>query len=93
MNKTEYLLTCLTEECAEIQQATTKALRFGLNDDYKEITPSDAIVLECNDLLAVVELLVEEGAIKDIGQREAINKKKEKLLKFMEYSRERNLLT
>ena len=33
MNKQEYLLTCLSEECAEIQQAVSKALRFGL-DNY-----------------------------------------------------------
>jgi len=31
MNKTEYLLVCLAEECAEIQQAVDKALRFGLD--------------------------------------------------------------
>jgi len=28
----EYLLTCLMEECAEVQKAATKALRFGLDD-------------------------------------------------------------
>lgn len=32
MTKTEYLLVVLSEECSEIQQAVTKALRFGLSD-------------------------------------------------------------
>ncbi len=37
MNKTEYLLVCLAEECAEIQQAVDKALRFGLDVGFQEV--------------------------------------------------------
>ncbi len=32
MTKTEHLLVCLSEECAEVIKAVSKALRFGLND-------------------------------------------------------------
>jgi len=32
MNRTEHLLVCLAEECAEVGQAVAKALRFGLDD-------------------------------------------------------------
>jgi hypothetical protein len=34
MNVKEHILTCIIEECAEVQQAATKALRFGLEDGY-----------------------------------------------------------
>lgn len=32
MNLKEHLLTVLSEECAEVQQAVSKALRFGAKD-------------------------------------------------------------
>jgi hypothetical protein len=32
MNITEHLLATLAEECAEVAQATSKALRFGLDE-------------------------------------------------------------
>ena len=33
MNEVEHLLTCLMEECAEIQKSTAKAMRFGLDEN------------------------------------------------------------
>lgn len=32
MNLQEHLLSCLAEECAEVGQCVSKALRFGLQD-------------------------------------------------------------
>lgn len=37
MNKAEHLLTCLAEECAEIQQAVSKALRFGVETNRFDV--------------------------------------------------------
>lgn len=93
MNKTEHLLACLIEECAEIQKAATKALRFGLNDRYKETTPAEDIAHECCDLIAVIELLEEAGLIEKTGTIQAIEQKKARISLYMDYSRERGTLS
>lgn len=93
MNKTEHLLTCLAEECAEIQQAVTKALRFGLHDDFKETTPAQDIARECCDLIAVIEMLEEAGIIKKAGTIYAIEQKKARVLHYMEYAKEHGTLS
>jgi NTP pyrophosphatase (non-canonical NTP hydrolase) len=95
LNKTEYLLTCLNEECTEIAQATCKALRFGLDDHYpgKESNNLQDIHKELCDLLGVVELIQEEGIfLYPACDRQSIQAKKEKVNKYMEYSQNRGTL-
>ncbi|HML33827.1 hypothetical protein [Sporomusa sphaeroides] len=92
MTETEHLLVCLAEECAEIQQAVTKALRFGLQDNYKDSTPAQDIARELCDLIAVVELLEEAGVIKKTGTIDAIERKKARVWHYMEYARARGTL-
>lgn len=94
MNRTEHLLTCLSEECAEVAQRTSKALRFGLAETQPAhiLTNAQRIVIELNDLLAVVEMLIEEGALPLIGDREAIAGKKAKVEKYLLYSKEQGTL-
>lgn len=58
MNKQEYLLTCLQEECAEIIQASTKILRFGWESDYGGISNLMALKKEVADLNGVIDELV-----------------------------------
>ena len=58
MNKTEHLLACLMEECAEIQKVAAKALRFGLDDHApgEPMVPnSESIANECTDLLVYID--------------------------------------
>ena len=93
MNKIEHLLACLTDECAEITQAADKALRFGLDDQRPggETDNRMDIEREINDLVGVIELLVENGVT--IHQhRHYIDAKKEKVLKFMDYARNKGTL-
>lgn len=93
MNKREYLLTCLSEEGAELSQAAGKALRFGLDDTYYTESPREAIIREFNDLVGVLELLNENGVdFKKLHRRELIEAKKKKVKKFMEYSKEKGTL-
>ena len=89
MNKTEYLLICLIEECAEIQQAATKALRFGLNNGHpsRRNTNADDIAKECCDLIAIIELLEEEKIINGMTNIQNIKHKKKKMKHYMNYSR------
>ena len=97
MNKTEHLLTCLMEECAEIQKAAVKALRFGLDDNAPGSDSDNAedISAEIADLFAVVEMLNDEQIIPAKTRAEIetlINKKKSKVERYMEYAKNRGTL-
>lgn len=95
MNRTEHLLACLAEECAEVAQAVGKALRFGLADGYPGTTRTNAldIARELNDLFAVAEMLEEEGVIPIFGVTEDVFLKKAKVKEFMRYAEQRGTLT
>lgn len=95
MNKTEHLLTCLSEECAEIQQAVSKAVRFGLDDGHPESNTTNAqdIERELTDLAAVIELLEEDGLITIKMPEQDIKQKKDKVCKYMEYAKQRGTIT
>ena len=95
MNKTEHLLACLIEECAEIQKVAAKALRFGLDDnapDEPTLSNSESIANECTDLLAIMEMLESENIIPPFQTPQSIQIKKDKVIKYMEYARERGTL-
>lgn len=94
MNKIEHLLVCLMEECAEVQQSTSKALRFTLDDHYPEHLPViEMIRLELADLVAVVQMLKAEGVDLMAFPQSAVINKKKKMQKMMEYAREQGALT
>ncbi len=92
MNRKEHLLICLSEECAEVAQRVSKALRFGLEEVQPEQheTNADRIVEELADLWAVTTLLEREGAFKAHGDRflDLAERKKAKLAQFMKYAEE-----
>lgn len=90
MNRTEHLLFIAAEECAEVAQRLSKAARFGLTEIQpgQPLTNAERIVEEWTDLVGVMEMLVEQGAIevptvKMITAREI---KKTKVEKFLAYS-------
>ena len=94
MNRTQHLLVCLAEECAEVQKEISKALRFGLDDKWKsDIDTAEKIALECFDILAVIEMLKDEKAIPDLPAGDLIQKKKDRVLKYMDYAAGRGTLT
>lgn len=88
MNRTEHLLSCLAEECAEVAQRASKALRFGLAEIQpgQELTNAQRIGQEFHDLLAVMEMLEEAGALARPTDTHAIERKKAKILAYMEYA-------
>lgn len=95
MNRTEHLLSCLAEECAEVAQRVSKALRFGLDEVQpgQPLTNAQRIGQEFADLLAVVEMLEDEGAMDRPTDTHAIERKKAKVLAFMEYAEQCGALT
>jgi len=85
----EYLLVILIEECDETSQRATKAIRFGMEEIQKdqELNNAQRIIGKFNDLYAVMELLKENDLIDVIIDRELIVAKKEKIMKYYEYSK------
>jgi NTP pyrophosphatase (non-canonical NTP hydrolase) len=96
MNKNEHLLTCLAEECAEIQQAVSKALRFGLKGGYPgtDRTNADDIAAEITDLMAVISMCCDAKIIDEpVASKNAFDAKKTKVLHYMEYAESVGTLT
>lgn len=95
MNRTEYLLVQAASECNEVAHRITKALHFGLH----EVQPGQPGVPESNaerivgeyiDLLASIEMLVEDSALTMPSAdtvRALIAKKKAKVEYIMGYAR------
>lgn len=90
MNKIGYLLVCLMEEAAEIQQAAANALMFGLANHHPERNTTNCIELskEIGDLNAVVEMLNAEHAIDTSEMLRSALRKAEKVERFMRVSKE-----
>ncbi len=82
MNRTEHLLTCLSEECGESTQVAAKAGRFGLDHVWPEKNETNRRILEREiaDILGVAEEL---GLV---IRQEDIAAKREKLRKMMDFS-------
>ncbi|MBP2966692.1 hypothetical protein J8385_19150 [Acinetobacter baumannii] len=98
MNLESYLLVCLMEECAEIQQAVAKSIRFGLDDHHpsrKDQTNQEELLEEFYQCVAVVEMLQEKNSLHKLSETEIdyIKKnKKEKVIKYMQYSKDKGQL-
>ena len=89
MNVHEHLLICVMEEAAEVQQAASKALRFGLTDGYPgtDRTNLQDIANEMTDLLAVLDLCRQHGiALPEVGNRDEMADKQDRVNKMMGYA-------
>ena len=106
MTWVQHLLLKLGEEGSEISQGCNKSVIFGLQDVYTHIshdgtrtiksemgTNQDRLEGELNDLMAVVEMLIDEGAIRPNWEVRALKEaKKEKILRYAGYSCEVGIL-
>ena len=88
MTRQEHLLIILMEECTEVAQRISKALRFGLTEIQPDqpLTNEERIKDEYGDLIAVAAMLENEGVrITDISSRK-IAEKATKVEKFLRLS-------
>lgn len=95
MTRTEHLLCILAEECVEVAHRVSKALRFGLGEVQpgQSATNADRIEAEVADMLAAVQMLVEERIIGDpIANDLAIRAKVAKVERFLAFSAGRGLV-
>lgn len=89
MNKIENISITVMEECAEVQQAISKSLRFGY-DCYNPSNPNTNnaidILTEYYQLEAMMELLISESGLdKYLSIDEIIQIKNNKIKKFLKY--------
>lgn len=83
LNETHYetLLIC-QEECAEVTQAISKVLRFGLDSSWQDRTNQERLEEEIGDLVAMIEILQEQGIVDSEFIRRASSAKRHKLQKW-----------
>jgi NTP pyrophosphatase (non-canonical NTP hydrolase) len=81
--KEKEILLIIQEECAEVIQAISKVMRFGIDSEHPvtKITNKEHLEEELGDLLAVIGLI--SGTIVDEKEiMEAAEEKMEKLKKW-----------
>jgi len=96
MNLEEYLLNRMGEEAAEITQASTKMLSFGITHRVpsNRMAASDCLVGEINDVLGVADFLNEIGVeLFGIGKPQARKAKIQKIIAYMQVSIDAGCLT
>jgi hypothetical protein len=85
----EHLLTTLGEECAEVAQRISKALRFGLAETQEghKLNNVERIMEEYRDVQALMEMCNERGILPppDFSRAE-IEKKKRRVIESMGYA-------
>ena len=90
MNLKENLLVTVSEECAEVQQAVSKMLRFGYSSEN-----TNAIMYEFYQLCAMIEMCQAENILPELSdkeQAEIMENKKEKVRHYQNISRTRGTL-
>jgi hypothetical protein len=99
MTEIEYLLICLSEELAEVQQEIGKCLRFTPNHkpDVYPTTNLERLRLERMDVAAVARLLLDRGVDTQLtanlarvtdDEFDRYNAKKDRTLNLMALSKE-----
>lgn len=94
MNREQYLLVKLMEECAEIIQIASKSIRFGLHNYHPDVPHGQNnkyhLEQELIDVLAVLTVMYEEELLdSDAEVTDAeISKRIEKLEQYYDISRE-----
>lgn len=104
MTKQQYLLAKLMEEAGEIVLAASKSLTFGIDEikPGQDLTNKTRLKSEIEDLIIIIYLLKENGIDLDITKfncdcaidpsiyvdSDTFYKKKEKVEKYMNYSKE-----
>jgi hypothetical protein len=98
MKKEEYLAVVAMEECAEIQQALSKAIRFGFEDHHPlraDETNEEQMLTEFYQLTAMIEELQKQGIIEGFNKDKITQIKQDKIDKvyhYMNYSKQQGRL-
>ena len=92
MNRTEHLLSIVSEESHETGQRATKAQRFSLQEIQpgQPYTNAERIMHEFADLTGVIEMLIKEGHITNNERdfRGRVQAKKIRVEEYLKHSKE-----
>lgn len=92
MNIDQYCMQKIAEECNEVAVECSKVMQFGPRSfsplDPAKIMNIDRLRGELNDLLGTLEFAEEQVGFEFKPNREQIDMKKSKLLKYLTISRE-----
>ena len=100
LTRKEYLLQLLQEECVEVAERASKAVRFGLEEvpslehlpsNIRQCNNAELIMHEVNDLLGILTIMWAEGLLPPVDQK-ALEVKKLRVEKYMDYSRKLGIL-
>mgnify|MGYP000278950142 CR=1 FL=1 len=80
---TKEALLILQEECAEVVQATSKCFRFGLNGMYLKESNRGRLEQEIGDVLAMIDILTNQG---EISLERLLEAKQRKFKKLSQWS-------
>lgn len=80
-SQTQEALDILQEECAEVIVEVSKCRRFGIDSQHYKTNLAHSIMLEneIGDVLAMVDILIDQGIISSNNLELAKQRKKEKL--------------
>ena len=78
-DKVNEIYAITQEECAEVVQAISKVMRFGLDTTHNGRTNRDHLEEEIGDLQCMINLLVETGVCDTVSVLEAARRKRSKL--------------
>lgn len=92
MNREQYYLMKLAEECNEVAQRALKQVQFGKDEVQKgqTYTNGQRLKLEILDLIAVIDVLETDNHIPTLtadAMNKYIDEKIFKMEKYMDYSR------
>jgi len=78
--KEREILGITQEECAEVIQAISKCVRFGIDNEHKSgSTQRENLSMEVGDLVCMIGLMIEAGLVKEEDINRARDEKIEKL--------------
>ena len=76
------LLTITMEECAEVIQACSKIIRYGMESEYGGMTARETLEKELGDLQCMIDLLHQNDTVSFTAMDEHSMAKHEKLKKW-----------
>ena len=82
LNDWQESLIITQEECAEVSQAISKILRYGITGSYNNKTNVQRLEEEIGDVMCMINILFEKNIINSEAIESRILEKREKLKKW-----------